>query len=226
MSRPVALITGASSGIGRAIAAQLSPTHHILVGGRDRNRLNAVVGELDSAEPFAVDLRDPAAVTAAITEIARLDTLIHSAGVAAWGPLSDSTPSQWDEVLSLNVTAPATLTASLLPALRAAKGTVVFINSGAGLHASPNWSIYAASKFALTAVADALRAEEAGRVRVISVHPGRVATPMQAELNRWEGREYHPERYLSADDVATTVVAALRLPHHTSVNSLQIRPTN
>lgn len=125
----------------------------------------------------------------------------------------------------MNVTAPATLTRLLLPALRAAGGLVVFINSGAGLTANPGWSVYAASKFALTALADALRAEEAGRVRVTTVHPGRTATAMQVELRAAEGGRYDPAAYLAAEDVARTVRLAVDLPPGASLSSLRIVPT-
>ncbi len=87
--------------------------------------------------------------------------------------------------------APAELTRLLLPQLRAARGHVVFVNSGAGLRANPEWGAYAASKHGLKALADALRGEEADHgVRVTSVYPGRTATPMQEKVHRQEGKEY------------------------------------
>lgn len=224
MSRPVALITGASRGIGRAIAQALSPTHHVLVGGRDRALVAEVVAGLESAEPFVVDLTDEAAVDAACAGIGSLDVLVHSAGLIALGPVAESTTAQWQDLLAVNVVAPATLTRLLLPALRAAGGLVVFINSGAGLTAHPGWSVYAASKFALTALADALRGEERGRVRVTSVHPGRVATDMQAELNRLEGRPYDPAAYLDPGDIARAVRLAVDLPAHAAMDTVRVSP--
>lgn len=222
MSRPIALITGASAGIGKAIAAELSSTHHVLVGGRDSARVAEVVASLESAEPLIVDLNDASAAAAAVANIQRLDVLVHSAGVVAYGPLEATTAAQWEQVLGLNVVAPAILTGKLLPALRSASGTVVFINSGAGLRANPGWSVYAASKFALTAVADSLRAEESGRVTVISVHPGRVATDMQVELNQLEGRPYDPAQYLEPAQVARTVALALNLAPNASLDTIRI----
>ena len=127
MSRPVALVTGASRGIGRAVAQALSPTHHVLVGGRDADLVTEVVRSLESAEPFVVDLIDERAVTAALTGIERLDVLVHSAGLVAFGSLAESTTQEWRDLLELNVLAPVTLTRLLLPALRAAHGLVVFI---------------------------------------------------------------------------------------------------
>ena len=101
---------------------------------------------------------------------------------------------------------------------------MVFVNSGAGLRAAPGWSAYAASKFALTALADALRAEEHGRVRITSLHPGRVATDMQARLNELEGRSYDPSKYLDPADVARAVRLAVDLPPGSSLETLRISP--
>lgn len=224
MSRPVALVTGASRGIGRAIALDLSPTHHVLVGGRDTDAVSDVVGELESAEPFIADLTKEAAVAAAAAGIDHLDVLVHSAGAVAFGPLADSTTAEWRELMELNVIAPATLTRLLLPALRAAHGLVIFLNSGAGLTAHRGFAVYAASKFALTGLADALRADERGRVRVTSIHPGRVATDMQAQLTSLEGQPYIPDAHLDPADVARTVRLAVDLPADASLDALRINP--
>ena len=224
MSRPVALVTGASRGIGRAIALALSPTHHVLVGGRDTDAIADVVRELESAEPFVADLTNEAVVTAAIAGIDQLDVLVHSAGAVAYGPLIDTTTAEWRELMELNVIAPATLTRLLLPSLRAAHGLVIFLNSGAGLTANPGFAVYAASKFALTALADALRADERGRVRVTSIHPGRVATDMQARLTALEGMPYIPDAHLDPDDVARGVRLAVDLPPDASLDALRINP--
>ncbi len=223
--RPVALVTGATRGIGRAIAVELGRTHHILVGGRDPFHLDEVVASLPSAAPFAAELTDEGGVTAAIAGIESLDVLVHSAGVAPYGSVADSTESDWRHVLEVNLIAPATLTRLLLPALRRASGQVIVINSGAGFTASPGLSAYAASKFGLRALADSLRAEEAGRVRVTSVHPGRVATDMQRELQRAQGGAYQPALYLAPETVAATVRLAVDAPPGASLDTLSIRPT-
>lgn len=224
MSRPVALVTGASRGIGRAIAAALSPTHHLLVGGRDETLVAEVVAELQSAQPFLADLTDETAVAKAVAGIDRLDVLVHSAGAVAFGPLADSTTAEWRDLLELNVIAPATLTRLLLPALRSAHGLVVFLNSGAGLTTHRGFSVYSASKFALTALADALRLDERGRVRVTSVHPGRVATDMQARLTTLEGVPYIPDAHLNPADVARAVRLAVDLPPDASLDTVRINP--
>ena len=120
-----------------------------------------------------------------------LDSVVHAAGVVELGTVEELTREQWREQLDVNLLAPAELTRLALPALRAARGTVVFVNSGAGLRANPTWSAYAASKFGLRAFADALRREEPEHgVRVTSVFPGRTATPMQQKVHEQEGKEY------------------------------------
>lgn len=223
--RPLALITGASRGIGRAIAIELGRTHRVLVGGRDEAAVAEVVSALPDAAPFLADLTDEEAVAAACAGIEQLDVLVHSAGVMGhYGPVAEATGEQWRRTMDVNVIAPATLTRLLLPALRASGGLVVFLNSGAGLTAHPGWSVYAASKFALTALADALRGEEAGRVKVTTIHPGRTATAMQEALRAAEGGSYEPESYLSPEDVARTVRLAVDLPPGASLSSLRIAP--
>lgn len=224
MSRPVALVTGASRGIGKAIAYALAPTHHVLVGGRDGDLVADVVSELESADPFVVDLTDDAALAAAVTRIDRLDVLVHSAGLVAFGSLADTTTTEWRETLELNVIAPATLTRLLLPALRASHGLVVFLNSGAGLTTHRGFSVYSASKFALTALADALRLDERGKVRVTSVHPGRVATDMQAQLTSLQGMPYVPDAHLDPVQVARAVRLAVDLPPEASLDAVRINP--
>ena len=149
---------------------------------------------------------------------------MHSAGAVAFGPLADSTTTEWRELLELNVIAPATLTRVLLPALRSTHGLVVFLNSGAGLTSNRGFAVYAASKFALTALADALRQDERGRVRVTSIHPGRVATDMQAQLTALEGQPYIPDSHLDPSDVARAVRMAVDLPPGASLYAVRMNP--
>ena len=180
------LVTGAGSGIGHALAERLAARGDRVV------RLTRDV----------VDLEDPLGVVRWATEFAtdleRLDSLLHVAGTVDLGTVAEIDPTVWQRHLAVNLTAPALLTAPLLPALRAAAGTVVFVNSSAGLVANAGWSAYAASKFGLRALADALRAEEAGRgVRVTTLFPSRTATPMQEKVHEQEGRTYDASRWIT-----------------------------
>ena len=136
-NRPVALVTGANRGIGRAIAVELSSTHRILVGGRDAARVGELVAELHDAAPFVCDLTDEGALAAACAGIGRLDVLVHSAGIGRSNDIGVASRALWREVFETNVFAVADLTRLLLPALEAARGIVVAINSGAGFFSSP-----------------------------------------------------------------------------------------
>jgi short-subunit dehydrogenase len=125
----------------------------------------------------------------------------------------------------VNLLAPAELTRLCLPALRVAGGQVVFVNSGSGLRANPDWSAYAASKHGLRALADSLRAEEKGAgVRVTSVYPGRTATTMQEKVHAQEGKAYDPEDWIRPESVATAVLSAMDLPRDAEMTDVTVRP--
>src|SRR5687767_13986855 len=128
MSRPVALITGASRGIGATVARARAPTHDLVLGGRDEGALADLAGSLESARPWPVELTDTDSLTAAVARLTRLDVLVHSAGIAELGPLAEATADVWRRTLDLNVVAVAELTRLALPLLRAARGHVVLIN--------------------------------------------------------------------------------------------------
>lgn len=219
-----ALVTGASSGLGSAIARELSADHRVLLGGRDRGRLESVAADTPDASPWPVDLTDPAAVARSVAGIDRLDVLVHNAGVCELGTIAESGTDQWRRAFEANVLTVVGLTRELLPALRAAGGHVVLINSGAGLRANPGWGSYAASKFALRAFGDALRAEEPA-LRVTSVHPGRIDTPMQEAIVASEGRDYDPSRFLRPTTVARAVGNAVRTAADAHPTEVVLRPT-
>jgi len=223
--RPLALVTGASRGIGAAVAHALAPTHDLLLGGRDESALAGVAESLSGARPWPVELTDAGALAVATAEIDRLDVLVHSAGIGPLGSIADTPAQDWRRTYELNVVAVAELTRLLLPALRATRGRVVLVNSGAGFSARPGWGAYAASKFALRAFADALRAEEAAHgVRVTSVHPGRTDTDLQREVVAHEGGTYRPEAYLRARSVADAVRFVVGTAPDADVTELSIRP--
>ncbi|MBB3601074.1 NADP-dependent 3-hydroxy acid dehydrogenase YdfG [Mycolicibacterium sp. BK556] len=219
---PTALITGAGGGIGSAIAEALAPTHTLLLAGRPSARLDAVAARL-GAPTWPLDLADPDSIEAAAEPLAELDVLVHNAGVSHPGRFDESIPEQWRACFEVNVTGPVALTLALLPALRAARGHVVFINSGAGLNASPGLAAYSASKFAQRAFADSLRADEPS-LRVTSVHPGRVATEMQEDLVAYEGGEYDPSKYLKASTVAQVVADVIATPPDAHTHQVIVRP--
>ena len=219
---PTALITGASGGIGSAIADALSPTYTLLLAGRPSARLDAVAERL-GATTWPLDLTDQDGMEAAAEVLSELDVLVHNAGVAYPGRVAESVPEHWRASFEVNVTGPVGLTLALLPALRAARGQVVFINSGAGLTVSPGLASYSASKFALRAFADSLRADEP-RLRVTSIHPGRVDTEMQQDLVAYEGGDYDPARFLTPATVAAVVAQVVATPPDAHTHQVVIRP--
>jgi NAD(P)-dependent dehydrogenase (short-subunit alcohol dehydrogenase family) len=221
------LLTGAGSGIGAVLAERLLERGDSLVAlARSTERAHDLRADLPDATVLVADLADAAAVEAVAAQLPdALDSVVHAAGVVDLGPVASLTTEDWQEQLAVNLLAPAVLTRVALPALRAARGTVVFVNSGAGLAAHPQWSAYAASKFGLRALADSLRAEEQEHgLRVTTVFPGRTATPMQQKVHEQEGKEYDAADWIDPATVADAILHVLDLPEDATISDLTVRP--
>jgi NADP-dependent 3-hydroxy acid dehydrogenase YdfG len=221
-----AIVTGAGSGIGRAIAAALVQRGlRVLLVGRDAAKLRAAAPP--GADILAADVAE-AAGRARIAAHAgpALGVLVHSAGAYARASVAELDAAAWQRLAAVNLHGPLLLTSACLNQLRAAPGQVVFINSSAALPpAGAGLAAYAASKAALRAAADALRAEvNAAGVRVLSVFPGRTDTPMQAAILADEGRTAVPGALLAPADIAAMVIAALALPDSAEVTEIVMRP--
>src|SRR5262245_34390695 len=185
------VVTGASSGIGRAIAIALaSADATVCAVARRRHELEATARSANGAGEFVLydrDLtRDEDLEQLARDLLAReggVDVLVHSAGTWSHGDFATASIRDLDRLYATNVRAPFLLTQALLPSLRERKGQVVFINSTAGLTARAGVAQYASTKHALKAIADGLREEvNPEGIRVISVYPGRTASPLQARI--------------------------------------------
>jgi NADP-dependent 3-hydroxy acid dehydrogenase YdfG len=230
----VAVVTGATSGIGRAIAVALGrPGARIVLLGRDRSRLASVADEVARSgaqlDRLRVDLGRIGELEQCATElrktVSRIDVLVHAAGRFCRGRLESLTEAEFDALYAVNVRAAWLLTRELLPLLRASQGHIVFVNSSAVFTHAELCGAYAATKAALRTLADALRVElNADGIRVLSVFPGRTATPMQESIHRAEGKDYRPDRLLQAEDVAAAVITALSLPPTAEVTEVRIRP--
>ena len=226
-----AVITGASSGIGSAIARELAAGGaKLCLLGRRREALEEVARTAPGrALAFAVDLSVPEHIEAFAADLARrnepADILVHSAGVIALAPMEHASLSELERQLRVNLSAPYLLTRLLLPMLKLRRGQIVFINSSAGLRAGPCSGQYAATKHALKAVAESLREEiNPSGVRVLDVFVGRTATPMQAAVHAHERRAYLPDRLIQPQDVAAVVAHALDLPRTVEVTAIHMRP--
>lgn len=245
------LITGATGGIGTAVAELLRERgHDLILTGRSPDRLGALELRLSSGAHGAtqvistsraapagralgasirtipLDLTTPRRIEASLASDglpARLDGVVHAAGVVHLAPVAALEADEWIDHLSVNLVSAAELTRLLLPALRAAEGHVVFVNSTAGLRANPEWSAYAASKFGLRALADSLRAEEPA-LRVTTVYPGRTATEMQRKVRAQEGHPYAEDDFAAPTTVARVLVSALETPRDAVVSEVTVRP--
>ncbi|HEY9844879.1 MAG TPA: SDR family NAD(P)-dependent oxidoreductase [Candidatus Caenarcaniphilales bacterium] len=231
----IAVVTGASRGIGEAVALDLAAQGATLcLVGRNLEALSAIAERarrLNSPQvkSYQVDLRvdeDIQRLALCIQQdFGQVDLLVHSAGVISMGQLATAPVEDFDWQYRINVRAPYLLTQALLPMLTACQGQIVFINSSVGLNAKAGVGQYAATKHALKAIADSLREEvNADGLRVLSVFLGRTASPMQEAVHKMEGKVYHPERLIQPQDAARAVVDALSLARSVEVTNIKIRP--
>jgi NADP-dependent 3-hydroxy acid dehydrogenase YdfG len=230
----IAVVTGAGSGIGKAIALGLAREGAtICLVGRTLEKLKTVAGLADGFPDrisiYQTDLEMDDDVQALASDLQKefgdIDILVHSAGVISMGTIEQSFIEDFDWQYRINVRAPYRLTQTLLPMLIPRQGQIAFVNSTSGLIAREGLAQYAATKHALKAIADSLRAEVNERgVRVISVYPGRTATPMQANIYATEGKTYKPEILMQPEDVSRIVIEALKVTKTTEVTDIILRP--
>ncbi len=230
----IAVVTGASGGIGRAIARELARQGAALcLVGRDRQALTSWAASLppglEEIRCYRADLlvdeeiRDLA--NGLRSEVGRVDILVHSAGAIALGTIEKTPVDHLDWQYRTNVRAPYLLTQSLLPMIRASRGQIVFVNSSITQAPRANVGAYAATKCALKALAESLRDEvNADEVRVVSIYPGRTAGPLQAELHRIQEQPYNPELLLQPEDIAVVICQTLALPRTAEATDIHIRP--
>jgi len=234
LKRRVALATGASSGIGRAISMALADAGaSVFLVGRNVENLEATARDAqqktDNVWICPTDLCIESEIFKLSETVAReagqLDILILCAGVYGGGKISETCHDVMDELYRANVRAPLLLVQSFLPLLRKGKGQIVFVNSSAGLHARANAGPHSAMQHALRAMADAMRVDlNQDGIRVLNVFPGRTATPRMKALYARDGKTYEPGVLMQPEDIARMVVQAISLPETAEVTEIHMRP--
>lgn len=228
------LITGASSGIGRASAIAFAQSgFDVALVSRSQEKLEAVVAELAdtgvTAKAYAVDLAQVeqvcSAIQGVIADFGPVDVLVNSAGMGYTGPLAATSLDDWQQVMGLNLTSVFQCIQAVLPGMRQRqRGTIVNIASIAGKSAFPDWGAYSVSKAGLMTLSRILAVEErAHGIRVVTVSPGAVNTPIwdtdtvQADFDR--------TRMLTPEVVAQTILNTVVLPDYAVIEDLTLMPS-
>ncbi|MFG2311396.1 SDR family NAD(P)-dependent oxidoreductase [Streptomyces sp. NPDC048566] len=237
----VALVTGASSGIGAATARALAAEGAaVAVAARRVDRLHALADELAASgtavhvvELDVTDERAAAdAVRSTVEALGGLDILVNNAGIMLLGPVEDADTTDWTRMIATNVLGLMYMTHAALPHLLRSQGTVVQISSIAGRVAQRGAAGYNASKFAVNGFSEALRQEVTERgVRVVVVEPGTVETELREHITHAPTKAAIEERVakirqLQAGDIAEAVRYAVTAPARATVNEIFVRPTD
>lgn len=237
----VALVTGASSGIGEATAAALAAAGaKVAIAARRADRLEALAARIETAGGMALrieaDVTSNDDVTAMIGKVVaeweRLDILVNNAGVMLLSPAAEATLDDWRQMVELNLLALMGVTKTALPHLRAAKGHIVNVSSVAGRVANPGASGYAATKFGVVGFSESLRREVyADKVRVTVIEPGLVRTELGDHITNANSKAGLDQRLatmeaLTAEDIAASILYAVSQPARVNVNEIVIRPTD
>jgi NADP-dependent 3-hydroxy acid dehydrogenase YdfG len=230
-NKPIAVVTGASSGIGAATAKHLAQAGYDLVlGARRMDKLQAVAQPL-GARAIALDVTDTASVAAFCEQIPAVNVLVNNAGGAlGLEPVAEAEDEKWRTMFESNVLGTMRMTRTLLPKLEASgQGHIVVIGSIAGFEVYPGGAGYTAAKHAERALAETLRLELLGKpIRVTEIAPGLVET--EFSLVRFGGdaeratKPYQGMTPLTADDVADAITWAVTRPAHVNIDQMTIRP--
>ncbi len=242
----VALVTGASSGIGEATARALAEEGAaVALVARRKDRLDALAVEIGRSGGRALALQADvtaeaqarAAVRRTIAELGRLDILVNNAGVMLLGPIVDAPTQEWDRMIALNLQGLLYATHAALPHLLAAAqdasrgvSDVVNVSSVAGRRARSGAGVYSLSKFGVNAFSESLRQEVTARhVRVSVIEPGAVRTELfdhvRPEVRERSTRSFANIEMLQAGDVADAIRYVVTRPRHVAINELLVRPT-
>lgn len=222
-----ALVTGASRGIGAAIARAISEQGiGVVLLSRNEQALSEIAGYLQAegglAWPLAADVSLAGDLDKVVDFMKKLGgdlrLLVHCAGIAKVGRIAEMSPADWRRVIDVNLTAPFMLTQKMLPLMR--KGSqIVFVNSVAGKNSFPEWGAYSASKQGLRALADTLREElRDNGIKVSSLFPTSVDTMLHHDLPH----DWDRSKMLKPKEIAKAVVQLMNLPSDVTINEMDI----
>jgi NADP-dependent 3-hydroxy acid dehydrogenase YdfG len=230
--RRVAVVTGASSGIGAATARRLAAEgFDVVLGARRMDRLEPLAASI-GARALPLDVTDPSSVEAFTAALDRVDVLVNNAGGAFdAAPVAEADLDSWARTYEVNVLGTVRVTKALLPALRASgAGDVLFVGSTAGLISYEGGASYTAAKHGVHTLAETLRLELNGEpVRVMEIAPGMVRTD-EFSLNRLGSSEAADAVYrgvrepLVAEDIVDCIAWAVTRPHHVNIDLMVVRP--
>ena len=230
MTKPIAIITGASSGIGQSLAIELSDKYFVYLVSRNIRNLNKTKKYIESknnkCEIIISDITNEKSVNNLYKKIPnknQIELLINNAGIAIFKDISNTSVDDWDETINVNLRGAFLMTKSLIDNFKKKKnGKIVFINSGAGLKPFANSSAYVASKYALRGFASSIREElREFNIKVISVFPGAVNTPLWNNKNVEEIRK----DMMSVDDLCQSIIHSINAPNNCVVEEILIKRT-
>jgi NADP-dependent 3-hydroxy acid dehydrogenase YdfG len=233
-----AAITGASSGIGEAIARLLAERGaRVMLGARREGNLERIAGEIraagGTAEHRACDVTRRADVTAfveaAVAAFGRIDVLVNNAGLMPLAPLSERRVDEWEQMVDVNIKGVLYGIAAVLPHMEAQHdGHVITLSSIAGHIVFPSAAVYCATKFAVRALSEGLRMESGPKLRTTIISPGAVATELPKSIGHAATAQAMAEAYgvaIGADAVARAVLFAIEQPADVDINEIIVRPT-
>ena len=230
---PIAVVTGASSGIGAATARRLAAAgYSVVVGARRTDRLTAIADEI-GGRALPLDITSDESVAQFVEQLDRVDVLVNNAGGAlGTETIAEAKLDEWQSMYSTNVLGTLRMTKALLPKLiESGAGTILLVSSTAGLGVYEGGGGYTAAKHGEHAIAGTLRLELSGQpVRVIEINPGMVKTE-EFSLNRFHGDQAKADKVyagvdkpLTADDVADAITWCITRPQHVNIDTMTIRP--
>jgi NADP-dependent 3-hydroxy acid dehydrogenase YdfG len=232
----VAVITGASSGIGAATARALSANgYRVALLARRVDRIDALAEELGAgAIAIEADVTDRDALVAAAERIQRnfggADVLVNNAGVMLLGPFSPAQRDDYRQMIEVNLLGAITTTEVFLAQLQDGGGDIVNISSVAGRTARSGNAVYAATKWGINGWSESLRQQLLPEIRVTVIEPGAVATELPTHITHAETKQGTENLYdtveVTAEDIAEVIAFAVTRPRHFAINEVLVRPAN